>query len=83
MKIDNLLYDTKVKILKRQGNGISGRIYYEATSREPLTEADAAVLQSGLGYAPEGYGLSKFTQVVNFSSDKLFVYHWQSSTSCD
>lgn len=81
MQIEQLLYDTTYKIIKREGSGISGRITFEANSSFKLTKEDIHRLQAKMGYDARGY--SHFNLYEQPAPLNMYRYTWQCSTSCD
>lgn len=80
--MQDLLYDLKGKIVSREGgNGISGRILFEATSIGPITEQDLLILQARLGYHPAGYG--HWLSYSNVPTKGGFKHAFKCSASCD
>ena len=89
-KLNKILFDTECEITSRQGNGIGGRIYFRATSRERITKELAQMLQAEKGYHPGGYGFFKFSAGLVAAKITLepeqatpFYASWSCSTSCD
>lgn len=83
MNTKEILYDTTAKIINRHGDGIGGRITFEASSREKLTKEILMELQAELGYHPAGYDF--FHPSVGLTKDVNGFYwaRWTCSTSCD
>lgn len=80
MKADKLLYNTEARITKKQGNGISGRIFFEAISDRELSQRELFDIQVNLGYHPHGYDM--FTVTKTYTESK-YIYRWACSASCD
>lgn len=81
-----ILYDIEAKIIKTEGHGISGRIFFEARSERRITEKHAQMIQKQLGYHPAGYGLFDYhtSRLITKLYDKNnHVARWKCSTSCD
>jgi len=71
----------KANITTKVGNGISGRIFFEATSEKEITRKEAKEAQDRLGYHPAGYDFFGFT--CTKLPDGTYISAWQCSASCD
>ncbi len=72
----------QARIVRKTGNGISGRILFEAISQEPITKDDVALIQTKLGYHPAGYD-GPWIANINNESIEGYITSWTCSTSCD
>lgn len=71
----------EAKIIDRSGNGISGRITFQAHSSERITEEQASSAQMKAGYHPAGYDFFSFRCIEK--PDGTYLASWQCSASCD
>lgn len=71
----------KASITTKVGNGISGSIFFEATSEKEITRKEAREAQDKLGHHPDGYNFFGFT--CSKLPNGTYIAAWQCSTSCD
>lgn len=77
-----ILYGIEARIYSRKGNGISGRITFEAISDNKLEASLVERLQMELGYHPAGYGGPWSIYPDTLANGKIRTT-WQCSASCD
>lgn len=75
-----ILYGIEASIIKKEGSGISGRIYFKAVSNEEVGIDLIYQVQTNLGYHPAGYDSfgHSTTKIKN-----IYFTTWSCSTSCD
>jgi hypothetical protein len=79
--IMEILKGVKARIVRKTGNSIAGRVVFEATSDDRLTNEEIGFIQSQLGYSPAGYGGPWNT---NHGEDvDGYVVSWCCAASCD
>lgn len=77
--------DIQAKIISKSGYGIDGRIYFQATSKYPLSIQEVAQIQIELGKHPGGYGIFIDENNISiYSKEKnIYITNWSCSASCD